>query len=509
MTPETQSVCKHCQKEIKLIGKCWHLSFGDLEQCSGATLCLSKESLFSQHEPVAEPVSTGEQPPREPCEDCVWYACAGLPGGCGCKCHKQAARPSGPSAKACDWPFSGTGICGQSEACIQANRCLKNLPSAPQPSASPCKHCNGSRWKIIAGDGCAVQDRTIPCPHCSSQTSAEPQQYRVEFCRCDKPRKCEDDCDVCLECGKDIDDFTAAPQPVSRAAPLTHARSCPALTPMSDADCTCGLQWRIALQTEQTMHAAWRKRAEEAEAREIERAGEAPKVDIRQKCVNFLCLRPYPKVDELAEFIESLRPYFPPASLTLDSNFAHDLYVAFSPFLDITDEGDGFPDDHDVEFTVRWHRVKRAFDLWKQLPGSTRFATPASTARTDELVAAVKSMLEWMPKYSIGSSGYLRQERVKRALAAPGSVPQAPQDQLGVAIGPKPDHLPLECKSRHCSQHRDTWHHYESVIATGVSQAEPPGATTPDTCHTFDPIAEGSSYCKCGSMRSVHSQGEI
>lgn len=32
-----------------------------------------------------------------------------------------------------------------------------------------------------------------------------------------------------------------------------------------DAECTCGLEWRIQLQTEQEMHNAWRKRAEEAE----------------------------------------------------------------------------------------------------------------------------------------------------------------------------------------------------------------------------------------------------
>jgi predicted RNase H-like nuclease (RuvC/YqgF family) len=30
-------------------------------------------------------------------------------------------------------------------------------------------------------------------------------------------------------------------------------------------DCTCGLKWRDMLGTEQTMHQAWRKRAEEAE----------------------------------------------------------------------------------------------------------------------------------------------------------------------------------------------------------------------------------------------------
>lgn len=46
--------------------------------------------------------------------------------------------------------------------------------------------------------------------------------------------------------------------------PFEHTRSCPAL--IKDA-CTCGLEWRIRVATEQQLHAAWRKRAEEAEAR--------------------------------------------------------------------------------------------------------------------------------------------------------------------------------------------------------------------------------------------------
>lgn len=45
---------------------------------------------------------------------------------------------------------------------------------------------------------------------------------------------------------------------------LKHGMNCPGLIPLGD-DCTCGLTWRIKLQTEQEMHAAWRKRAEEAE----------------------------------------------------------------------------------------------------------------------------------------------------------------------------------------------------------------------------------------------------
>lgn len=47
---------------------------------------------------------------------------------------------------------------------------------------------------------------------------------------------------------------------------LEHTRSCANLA-NRDENCTCGLLWRIELQTEREMHAAWRKRAEEAEAR--------------------------------------------------------------------------------------------------------------------------------------------------------------------------------------------------------------------------------------------------
>ena len=47
---------------------------------------------------------------------------------------------------------------------------------------------------------------------------------------------------------------------------LTHGMNCPALIPLNDDHCMCGLTWRVKLQTEQTMHSAWRKRAEEAEA---------------------------------------------------------------------------------------------------------------------------------------------------------------------------------------------------------------------------------------------------
>lgn len=47
---------------------------------------------------------------------------------------------------------------------------------------------------------------------------------------------------------------------------LAHAMNCGGYAGW-DEDCTCGLEWRIALRTEQEMHRAWRKRAEEAEAK--------------------------------------------------------------------------------------------------------------------------------------------------------------------------------------------------------------------------------------------------
>lgn len=64
--------------------------------------------------------------------------------------------------------------------------------------------------------------------------------------------------------------------------PFEHGMNCPALSPGSDDDCTCGLYWRKALGTEQTMHAAWRKRAEEAEAELAAKEGECER--LRNAC---------------------------------------------------------------------------------------------------------------------------------------------------------------------------------------------------------------------------------
>ncbi len=54
---------------------------------------------------------------------------------------------------------------------------------------------------------------------------------------------------------------------------LEHGRNCPALNPCREDECRCGLKYRVHLQTEQAMSAAWRKRAEEAEQK-LERNAE-------------------------------------------------------------------------------------------------------------------------------------------------------------------------------------------------------------------------------------------
>lgn len=54
------------------------------------------------------------------------------------------------------------------------------------------------------------------------------------------------------------------PGVMKAAEQLDHSRTCSAGWDF-ESQCTCGLEWRIKLQTEQEMHNAWRKRAEEAE----------------------------------------------------------------------------------------------------------------------------------------------------------------------------------------------------------------------------------------------------
>ncbi len=71
---------------------------------------------------------------------------------------------------------------------------------------------------------------------------------------------------------KDIERLSRAEQrvkelevsPEALSEQLTHSRTCSAGFDL-DADCTCGLDYRIQLQTEQNIRAAWMKRALEAE----------------------------------------------------------------------------------------------------------------------------------------------------------------------------------------------------------------------------------------------------
>ncbi len=59
-----------------------------------------------------------------------------------------------------------------------------------------------------------------------------------------------------------------APAASEEPKPVQRGMNCACLSGEHE-HCTCGYEWRVKLQTEQTMHAAWRKRAEEAEAENL------------------------------------------------------------------------------------------------------------------------------------------------------------------------------------------------------------------------------------------------
>jgi hypothetical protein len=69
-----------------------------------------------------------------------------------------------------------------------------------------------------------------------------------------------------------------------------------------------------------------------------------------------------------------------------------ELRDAFKPLLDITQEGDGFPDDQEVQFTVKWERIKRAFSAWATLPGNEHHipAPAAPLSKTGPPIIAKK-----------------------------------------------------------------------------------------------------------------------
>jgi hypothetical protein len=64
--------------------------------------------------------------------------------------------------------------------------------------------------------------------------------------------------------------------PITLVETLTHSRICSAGYDL-DSDCICGLDYRIQLQTSQNLHAAWMKRALEAEI-EVERLRDRERV---------------------------------------------------------------------------------------------------------------------------------------------------------------------------------------------------------------------------------------
>src|SRR5271157_3496530 len=72
-------------------------------------------------------------------------------------------------------------------------------------------------------------------------------------------------------CGLNCQPFQLPLLPTdAEARAKMHGMNCPASVMGHDDECTCGLQWRIAFETEREMHNAWRKRAEEAEARLVQ-----------------------------------------------------------------------------------------------------------------------------------------------------------------------------------------------------------------------------------------------
>lgn len=92
-----------------------------------------------------------------------------------------------------------------------------------------------------------------------------------------------------------------------------HARSCPNVGLPHTDGCTCGLKQRIALSTEKTMHAAWRKRAEEAEAqvasltaRLAEAEAERDKFQGALECSNAAAKRRGERIADLEHVLGSL-----------------------------------------------------------------------------------------------------------------------------------------------------------------------------------------------------------
>jgi len=89
--------------------------------------------------------------------------------------------------------------------------------------------------------------------------------------------------------------------------PLQHGMNCGALSVHSDSSaCTCGLHWRKQLQTEQAMHAAWRKRAEEAEKTLLAAGNEISELSMIATNIETRAERAESRVRELEEALKDI-----------------------------------------------------------------------------------------------------------------------------------------------------------------------------------------------------------
>jgi len=109
--------CKWCGKGIRqILPELW-------EHVESGKVCCAPQLL--ERSPVAEPVAAAGG--QELDCDCPCDICAiGTEKHCGEPPCDVPKADTVLSTRPCDWPFEG--CCDQKEACLKANRCLKNLP---------------------------------------------------------------------------------------------------------------------------------------------------------------------------------------------------------------------------------------------------------------------------------------------------------------------------------------------------------------------------------------------
>jgi len=150
-------------------------------------------------------------------------------------------------------------------------------------------------------DECITQDMEKPdfISMAVAAVKAVPPVTSSEIRLCDKHQEPHEKYGPCLVCEIEslerkilvLHPATSGYSQMLDNNPLEHARNCAGNIPLNDHKCTCGLKWRIMLQTEQTMHNAWRKRAEEAEAllnkRELVNLPKEDKYIISEMCMAY------------------------------------------------------------------------------------------------------------------------------------------------------------------------------------------------------------------------------